>query len=146
MSNNESSNSNATISLKVAEAEQSDVGRKIARLDPDIASKLSISAGDALEISSLGKKTTVLNWPAKEKDRGQGLIRIDGYLRNRLDVGINDSVEVKRVQSKKAQSVTLAPTEPLRIVGAESVTKRISTWKSSHHRRYHTIEYNGSKN
>ena len=36
MSNNESSNSNATISLKVAEAEQSDVGRKIARLDPDI--------------------------------------------------------------------------------------------------------------
>ena len=120
MSNNESSNSNATISLKVAEAEQSDVGRKIARLDPDIASKLSISAGDALEISSLGKKTTVLNWPAKEKDRGQGLIRIDGYLRNRLDVGINDSVEVKRVQSKKAQSVTLAPTEPLRIVGAEA--------------------------
>ena len=119
MSSNESSNSNANISLKIAEAEQSDVGRKIARLDPDIASKLGISAGDALEISSLGKKTTVLNWPAKEKDRGQGLIRIDGYLRNRLDVGINDSVEVKRVQSKKAQSVTLAPTEPLRIVGAE---------------------------
>ena len=120
MSSNESSNSNANISLKIAEAEQSDVGRKIARLDPDIASKLGISAGDALEISSLGKKTTVLNWPAKEKDRGQGLIRIDGYLRNRLDVGINDSVEVKRVQSKKAQSVTLAPTEPLRIVGAEA--------------------------
>ena len=29
-------------------------------------------------------------------------------------------MEVKRVQSKKAQSVTLAPTEPLRIVGAEA--------------------------
>ena len=120
MSSNESSNNNTNISLKVAEAEQSDVGRKIARIDPDIASKLGISAGDALEVSSLGKKTTVLNWPAREKDRGKVLIRIDGYLRNRLDVGINDSVEVKKVQSKMAQSVTLAPTEPLRIVGAEA--------------------------
>ena len=120
MSSNESSNNSTSIALKVAEAEQSDVGRKIARIDPDIASKLGISAGDALEVSSLGKKTTVLNWPAREKDRGQGLIRIDGYLRNRLDVGINDSVDVKKVQSKMAQSVTLAPTEPLRIVGAEA--------------------------
>jgi transitional endoplasmic reticulum ATPase len=120
LSSNESSNNNTNISLKVAEAEQSDVGRKIARIDPDIASKLGISAGDALEVSSLGKKTTVLNWPAREKDRGKGLIRIDGNLRNRLDVGINDSVEVKKVQSKMAQSVTLAPTEPLRIVGAEA--------------------------
>ncbi|MGA9927260.1 MAG: CDC48 family AAA ATPase, partial [Nitrososphaeraceae archaeon] len=36
-----------------------------------------------------------------------------------LDVGINDSVEIKKVQAKNAQTVTLAPTEPLRIVGAE---------------------------
>ena len=42
-----------------------------------------------------------------------------GYLRNRLDVGINDSVEIRKVQSKSAEKVTLAPTEPLRIVGAE---------------------------
>jgi transitional endoplasmic reticulum ATPase len=72
-----------------------------------------------LEISSIGKKTTVLCWPAREKDTGKGLVRIDGYLRNRLDVGINDSVEIKKVQSKSAEKVTLAPTEPLRIVGAE---------------------------
>ena len=106
-------------SLKVAEAEQSDVGRKIARVDPKVARQLDLSAGDALEISSLGKKTTVLCWPARENDTGKGLVRIDGYLRNRLDVGINDSVEIKRVQSKSAEKVTLAPTEPLRIVGAE---------------------------
>lgn len=117
-SKNNDSNENV-VSLRVAEAEQSDVGRKIARIDPDVAQQLEISAGDALELSSLGKKTTVLHWPAKERDRGKGLVRIDGNLRNRLDVGINDSIEIKKVQAKNAQTVTLAPTEPLRIVGAE---------------------------
>jgi transitional endoplasmic reticulum ATPase len=106
-------------SLKVAEAEQRDVGRKIARIDPDIAHQLQISSGDVIEVSSLGKKVTVLNWPARENDRGKGLIRIDGYIRNRLDVGINDLVDLKKIESKDAQSITLAPTEPLRIVGAE---------------------------
>ena len=110
---------NKSISLKVAEAEQRDVGRKIARVDPAVAERLNIATGDALEISSLGKTTTVLNWPARETDKNKGLIRIDGYARNKLDVGINDSVELKKVESKDAKSITLAPTEPLRIVGAE---------------------------
>ena len=119
LSNKNNESNENVVSLRVAEAEQSDVGRKIARIDPDVAQQLEISAGDALELSSLGKKTTVLHWPAKERDRGKGLVRIDGNLRNRLDVGINDSVEIKKVQAKNAQTVTLAPTEPLRIVGAE---------------------------
>lgn len=110
---------NKSISLKVAEAEQRDVGRKIARVDPAVAERLNIATGDALEIASLGKTTTVLNWPARETDKNKGLIRIDGYARNKLDVGINDSVELKKVESKDAKSITLAPTEPLRIVGAE---------------------------
>jgi transitional endoplasmic reticulum ATPase len=117
--NNDNKTKKEIVSLKVAEAEQRDVGRKIARIDPKVAERLNITSGDALEISSLGKKTTVLNWPARESDRGKGLIRIDGYIRNKLDVGINDQVEVKKVTSKDAKSITLAPTEPLRIVGAE---------------------------
>ena len=120
MSNRKNLNNNDVgTSLKVAEAEQSDVGRRIARVDPKVARQLNLSAGDALEISSLGKKTNVLCWPARENDTGKGLVRMDGYLRNRLDVGINDSVEIRKVQSKSAEKVTLAPTEPLRIVGAE---------------------------
>jgi transitional endoplasmic reticulum ATPase len=113
---NKSSN---TATLKVAEAEQRDVGRKIARVDPDIAEGLNIVSGDALELSSIGRKTTVLSWPAKEGDRGKGLIRMDGFIRNRLDVGINDLVEIKVVESKIAKDITFAPTEPLRIMGAE---------------------------
>src|ERR687891_503426 len=68
---------------------------------------------------SSNNKTTVLNWPAYSQDYGKGLIRIDGYARNKLGVGINDTVDIKKVQAKDAQSITLAPTEPLRILGAE---------------------------
>ena len=111
--------SSKTATLKVAEAEQRDVGRKIARVDPDVADSLNIVSGDALEVSSIGRKTTVLSWPAKESDRGKGLLRMDGFIRSRLDVGINDLVEIKVVESKTAKDITFAPTEPLRIVGVE---------------------------
>ncbi|HET6799141.1 MAG TPA: hypothetical protein VFH25_01140, partial [Nitrososphaeraceae archaeon] len=105
--------------LKVAEAEQKDVGRKIARVDPEIIERFNVTSGDALELISPDKKTTVLSWPAKDTDRGKHLIRIDGYIRNRLGVGINDTVDVRKVDTKDAKSITFAPTEPLRIVGAE---------------------------
>ncbi len=111
--------SKVTATLKVAEAEQRDVGRKIARVDPSVAKRLNISSGDALELVSPGRKTTVLSWPAKESDRGKELIRIDGLIRNRLDVGINDLIEIRVVESKEAKSITFAPIEPLRIMGAE---------------------------
>jgi transitional endoplasmic reticulum ATPase len=116
---NDNKKSSNLTTLKVAEAEQRDVGRKIARVDPELARRLNITSGDALELSALGRKTTVLNWPAKESDRGKGLIRIDGHIRNRLDVGINDLIEIKVVESKNANSITFAPIEPLRIMGAE---------------------------
>ena len=118
-STDENSISSKSTTLKVAEAEQRDVGRKIARVDPAVAETLGIISGDALEISSLGRKTTLLSWPAKESDRDKGLIRIDGLIRNRLDVGINDLIEIKVVESKTANDITFAPTEPLRIMGAE---------------------------
>jgi len=118
-STDDSNSTSKSATLKVAEAEQRDVGRKIARVDPAVAEALNIISGDALEISSLGRKTTLLSWPAKESDRGKGLIRIDGLIRNRLDVGINDLIEIKVVESKTAIDITFAPTEPLRIMGAE---------------------------
>ena len=83
-SNSNTENTKAS-SLRVAEvAEQRDVGRKIGRIDPHTAELLKISSGDALELSSIGKKSTVLSWPAKESDRGKGLIRIDGYTRSSM--------------------------------------------------------------
>ncbi len=106
--------------LKVAEANSRDVGRRVGRVDPKVASEMVLSTGDAIEISAgKNKKTTILHWPAYQEDYGRGLIRIDGYTRNKLEVGINDTVDVRKVETKDAQQITLAPTEPLRILGAE---------------------------
>ena len=61
------------VNLKVAEvAEQRDVGRKIARIDPKITERLNVSTGDALELSSLGKKSTVLELASKGERQRQG--------------------------------------------------------------------------
>ena len=119
--NKKSSNNkgNGKATLKVAEAEQRDIGRKIVRIDPDAARSLNVMTGDALELSSFGKNAVLLSWPGRDKDRGTGLVRIDGYTRNKLDVGIGDTIEVKKVESRDAKSITFAPTEPLRIIGAE---------------------------
>jgi transitional endoplasmic reticulum ATPase len=117
--NSSTNTENGKIILRVAEAEQRDIGRKIVRIDPQAAQSLDVITGDALELSSFGKNAVLLSWPGRDKDRGTGLVRIDGYTRNKLDVGIGDTIEVKKVESKDARSITLAPTEPLRIIGAE---------------------------
>ena len=57
--------SSNTATLKVDEAEQRDVGRKSTQVDPDVAESLNIVSGDALEVSSIGRKTTVLKLASK---------------------------------------------------------------------------------
>jgi transitional endoplasmic reticulum ATPase len=112
--------------LRVAEAISIDVGRGIARMDPEVADRLRISAGDAIEI--FGKRRTfALCWTAHPRDAGKGLIRIDGYIRENAGVSIDDKVRIKKISAKYAQAVTLAPTEPLRIVGGEEYVKNILT-------------------
>jgi len=108
-----------TRTLRVAEANSRDVGRRVGRVDPKVATEIGLSTGDAVEISAGKKRTTVLSWPAYQEDHGRGLIRIDGYTRSKLEVGINDNVDIKKIETKEAQKITLAPTEPLRILGAE---------------------------
>ena len=105
--------------LTVAEANSKDVGRRIARVDPIAQELMELTSGDAIEVSSKGKKTTLLNWQGYPEDKGSGLIRIDGYIRNQLNVGVDDKVEIKKVAVNDAQSVTLRPTERLRIIDAE---------------------------
>ena len=110
--------SSNVVSLRVAEARSRDVGRGIARLDPEAMEKLGLTPGDVVEIS--GKRRTVaICWPGYGEDAGKGIIRIDGYTRNNAGVSIDEKVTVRKVEAKKATKITLAPTEPLRIEGAE---------------------------
>jgi transitional endoplasmic reticulum ATPase len=112
------------VSLRVAEAQSRDVGRGIARIDPKVSSEIGLSAGDVVEIHGK-KKTVAIYWPGYQEDYGKSMIRIDGYTRNNAGAGIDEKVDVKKVEAKEAKKITIAPTEPLRIMGGEEYLKQI---------------------
>ncbi len=107
-----------TVTLRVADALQRDVGRGIARIDPKVVDELGLTSGDVVQVTGK-RKTTALCWPAYQDDYGKGIIRIDGYMRNNAGVSIDDKVTLRKIDAKIAEGITLAPTEPLRIVGGE---------------------------
>ncbi|HWY29001.1 MAG TPA: CDC48 family AAA ATPase [Candidatus Sulfotelmatobacter sp.] len=113
-----------SLTLRVADAYQRDVGRGIARVDPKVVDELGLTSGDVIQIVGK-KKTTALSWPGYESDSGKGTIRIDGYLRNNAGVSIDDKVTIRKIEAKIAQRLTLAPTEPLRIVGGEEYLSQV---------------------
>ncbi|MEM2897389.1 MAG: AAA family ATPase, partial [Candidatus Bathyarchaeia archaeon] len=106
------------ILLKVKDAQQRDVGRGIARVDPKVLEELGLTSGDVIEV--IGKKrTAAICWPGHQDDYGKNVIRIDGYIRNNAGASIDDNVKINKIHARKAEKVVFAPTEPLRIVGGE---------------------------
>ena len=96
--------------LRVRDARQRDVGRGIARIDQRTMQKLSISAGDVVEIT--GKRTTAaIAWPAYSEDQDRGLIRIDGFTRKNAGAAMNEYVVIKPGKVKNSLSVVLAPVD-----------------------------------
>ncbi|MEM4417790.1 MAG: CDC48 family AAA ATPase, partial [Nitrososphaerota archaeon] len=104
------------LSLRVAEARQRDIGRKIARVDSQGMRELDLSPGDLIEIT--GKRTTVaIVWPPYKEDDGQGIVRIDGEIRRNAGTSVGEYVRVYKTSAKPATKIVLAPFEPLPFVG-----------------------------
>jgi len=116
--------SSKTAVLRVAEAQSRDVGRGIARVDPKVMEDLGLTPGDIIEISGK-RKTAAICWPGYAEDSGRGIIRIDGYIRRNAGVSIDEKVIIRRIEAKNAEKIVLAPTEPLRIEGAEEYLAHI---------------------
>lgn len=97
-----------SISLKIAEARQRDIGRQKVRIDGLSMRQINVTTGDVVEIK--GKKiTAAIAWPAYPEDQNAGLIRMDKLLRNNADVGLSEKVTVTKANAKNAKVVTLAP-------------------------------------
>jgi transitional endoplasmic reticulum ATPase len=104
------------VQLRVAEARQRDIGRKIARVDSRAIRELSLSPGDLVEIN--GKRTTIaIVWPPYKEDDGMGLIRIDGEVRRNAGVSVGEYVRICKANAKPATKIVLAPYETLPFVG-----------------------------
>ncbi|GHO58864.1 CDC48 family AAA ATPase [Ktedonobacter robiniae] len=101
--------SEMVVQLKVVEANPRDVGRGIARIDPEVMEKLGIS--DAGEIVSLkGKRETVVKiMPTFPEQRGRGIVQIDGIIRENAQIGITEQVKLAATSIAEAEKVTLSP-------------------------------------
>ena len=97
-----------TVQLKVAEANPKDVGRGIARIDPEVMERLGIT--DSGEVVGLtGKRETVAKiMPTFPELRGRGLVQIDGIIRENAQAGIDEQVKLAKVKIEEAKKVTLS--------------------------------------
>ena len=109
--------------LKVAGAQQQDVGKGIVRLSPAQLRVLGLDRGDVVEIR--GKRSTAaLAFPAYAEDEGLDIVRMDGLIRSNARVGIGEFVELDRADWQEAKRLSVAPAkEGLRIAGSGEALK-----------------------
>jgi len=112
------------LQLKVAEALPRDVGRGIARIDPKVMEERSLQSGDVVEVRG-SKRAYAIVLPGRPEDYGRGTIRIDGEMRSNAGARIDDVVSVRRVEVRRAEKITIAPTEPLMVEGGEEYFGRM---------------------
>lgn len=110
--------------LKVAELKPGEVGRGIARLDPEIMDILGIRVGDIIQIDGT-KKTVAKVLRGAPEDANRGIIRIDGSTRRNAGAGIDERVDIKKIAAKNAEKITFSPTEQLRLQGGEQYLREV---------------------
>jgi len=94
--------------LKVKEALPKDVGRAIARIDPEDMKSLSLEVGQIVEIEGK-RKTAAKAMPCYAADRGKNIIQIDGITRENAKVGLDEKITIQKSKSGPARKITLAP-------------------------------------
>ena len=97
-----------TVKLKVAEADQRDVGKGIVRIDESYREKLGLHPFDVVEIKG-GKTTSALVSRPYPSDAGLDIIRMDGLIRSNAKTSIGEYVDLRKADWKEAKSITLAP-------------------------------------
>ena len=102
------SSETSKLTLRVSEALLKDVGRGLARLDPDGMEKLGIGIGDVVTVT--GRSTTALKaMPVYPDERGKELVQIDGIARENAGTGLDERVRVEPTVVKDAVTVVLSP-------------------------------------
>jgi hypothetical protein len=105
------------LTLRVAEAKPRDVGRGIARIDPQDLGKISAEVGDVIQVEGK-RKTAAKVMPAYPEDRGKSLIQMDGLLRGNAQVSLDEKVTVQKTSFLPADKMVLNPLTLVRSVGA----------------------------
>ena len=113
------------LTLRVIEALPRDMGRGLARLDPEDMKVLDAEVGDLVELQ--GKRQTVAKvMPAYVETRGKGVVQIDGLTRANAQVGLDERVAVTKVEARPAVRLTLSPLSPMRPTQREGDTRYLA--------------------
>ncbi len=113
------------VRLKVAEADQRDVGKGIARVSDEYMKRMGVRPLDVIEITG-DRKTSALVVSAYSADQGLDIIRMDGLIRSNAGSSIGQYVEVKKAEWSEAKHVTLAPvTKGMQIFAPSEVLTKV---------------------
>jgi transitional endoplasmic reticulum ATPase len=95
-----------SVRLKTSEAEPTDVGRGIARIDHDDMAKLNVRVGDYILVQGQGCAIAKV-MPAFKDQRGTETIQMDGLLRYTAKCPLDDWVNVTPCEVHQATAITL---------------------------------------
>ena len=113
------------LTRRVAEALARDVGRGLARFDPEDMKTLGTEVGDIVQLQ--GKRQTVAKvMPAHQEARGKGIVQIDGLTRANAQVGLDERVAVTMVSARPAVRLTLVPSSLMRTTERERDTRYLA--------------------
>src|SRR6202022_3715851 len=95
-----------SIQLTVIEGFQ--VGRGVARIDPDDITRLGCQPGDIVMVR--GSRTTAAKVvPSALTDRGRQTIQMDSQVRQNSASGLGERITVRKAKVRNAEKVTLLP-------------------------------------
>lgn len=114
------------LTLRVTEANAKDVGRAIARIDPDDLKRVEAEVGDIIEIEGR-RKTVAKAMPAYIDDRGKSAIQIDGLIRGNAQVSLDEKVTVQKNSCVPASKIALSPLTLMKSPRHDRDTKYISS-------------------
>jgi transitional endoplasmic reticulum ATPase len=107
------------LELKVTEALAEDVGKGLARLDPEDMKALNLVLGDVIEIS--GAKNTVARITGMLREHyGKKVIQIDGITRSNAKSNVGEVVRVKRIPRTTATTIIVTPLDFSTVLPEES--------------------------
>ncbi len=96
------------IALKICKIEKKDSGKGFARLNSGDMREIGVEAWDLVEIG--GKRKTIVRvMPLEKSKTKKSIIELDDVTRENARVDIDEHVFVKKIDSKSATKVVLAP-------------------------------------
>ncbi|HUL36650.1 MAG TPA: CDC48 family AAA ATPase [Thermodesulfobacteriota bacterium] len=96
------------LELKVAEGLAEDVGKGLARLDPEDIKILNAVLGDVIEISG-ERKTVARITGAFSESYGKKLIQIDGITRSNVKANLGEVVKIRKIPRVTATTALVIP-------------------------------------